>query len=72
MARKRSKALERLENRRQLAEHRLSDLRRSIDRQLGSLAPRGAFWVVPMVAFACGLALAMTRRKPKRDSSEKD
>ncbi len=74
MARKRSRALETLESRRQLAEHRLSDLRRQMERQLGPWTRKG-MWTIPLVAFACGMALAIStgrRRRSKREPSEKD
>ena len=71
MARKRTRALERLESRRQLAEDRLSDLRQVMDRKLGSWTRRGG-WAIPLVAFACGMALAVSlgRKKARRDSAE--
>ena len=54
-------ALERVDQRvlakRQLVEDRLSDLRRSIDRET-SFLPKGQGAVLPLVAFACGVALA--------------
>jgi hypothetical protein len=66
MARPRNReraALERLADRRAQAEERLSDLRRAVGRELGVWAPRRAVWALPMVAFACGLALALAARR---------
>lgn len=60
-------ALERLNARRREAERRLTDLRTSIDRELGILAPvlapKKAFWIAPLVAFAGGLAMALIGRR---------
>lgn len=60
-------AMSRLEGRRRDAERRLGDLRQSIDRELGILAPmlmpKKAFWVAPVVAFAGGLAVALLGRR---------
>ena len=63
-------ALDRLHSRRQEAESRLADLRHSLDRELGAWAPTRAVWILPMVAFACGVALALASRQ--RQSSEPD
>lgn len=48
---------ERLLAKRRVVEDRLSDLRRSIDRETRFL-PVGQGAVLPLVAFACGVALA--------------
>jgi hypothetical protein len=55
-----------LTHRRRQAEERLSDLRRSLARELGGYLPTRGSWAVPLVAFACGVALAFAapRRKP--------
>lgn len=69
MAKTETKALERLNDRRRQVEERLGDLRRAVDRELGTWAPKKAVWAVPLVAFACGLALALaTHSRKKRDS----
>lgn len=66
---RRQAALERLESRRREAEQRLSDVRLAISSELGALAPRRAAWAIPLVGFACGIALALaTRRKKQLDS----
>jgi hypothetical protein len=49
-----------LEEARQNAAARFEDLRASLGRELG-YAPRGSWWV-PVVGFACGLALAGVMR----------
>jgi len=69
MSRKRQKAMTQLLNRRRRAEERLSDLRRSLDRELGGYVPTRGSWAVPLVAFACGVALAFAapRRRSKPD-----
>lgn len=66
MSRKRQKAMTQLLKQRRQAEERLSDLRRSLDRELGGYVPTRGSWAVPLVAFACGVALAFAapRRKP--------
>ncbi len=58
-------ALEELETRRREAAERLSELRRSLDRELGKLAPRKRLLAVPVVAFACGLAVALALRRKR-------
>ena len=60
-------ALDRLAGRRRQAEQRLSDLRRAFDRELGTWAPKQARWAVPLVAFACGLALALASKRRKSE-----
>ena len=50
-------ATDRLASRRQDLESRFSDLRRSLDRELG-WAPSGKTWMMPLAAFATGIALA--------------
>lgn len=52
---------------RQEVEDRLADLRTALDRELKWL-PRGAGWTAPLVGLACGIAIAMGRKK-KRGSS---
>lgn len=60
-------AQERLASRRRQAEERLADLRRAVDRELGAWAPTRAVWALPLVAFACGLALALAARRREVD-----
>ena len=50
-------AIERLASRRQELESRFEDLRQALDRELG-WAPTARTWVLPLAAFASGLALA--------------
>lgn len=57
--RRQERALERLNSNRRELEGRLSDLWRSIDREVGRWAPKGSIWAVPLVAFAVGMALAL-------------
>lgn len=66
---KESKAMQRLERSRQEARARFEDLRQSIDREVG-WAPRQMWWL-PVVGFACGLALsgAMGKKRSKRTRS---
>ncbi len=52
-----TQAIDRLASRRQDLESRLGDLRQALDREIG-WAPKGKTWVLPMAAFACGVALA--------------
>ncbi len=67
MANREARARDHLISSRRQVERRLSDLRRSINRELGAWAPRNKVWVIPLVAFACGMAVAMaSRRKAKR------
>ena len=51
------RATENLASRRQELEARFDDLRRALDRELG-WAPAAKTWVLPLAAFASGLALA--------------
>ncbi len=69
MAKKETEALERLSDRRRQMEERLADLRRAVDRELGAWAPKRAAWAVPLVAFACGLALALAAKGRKKRGS---
>lgn len=55
------KALARLHRSREQAETRLADVRQALDREIG-WAPRKKVWVLPLVAFAFGLALAAAWR----------
>lgn len=54
---KKTQALERLEEHRLLVAERLGDVRRSLEREIG-WAPKARIWALPLVAFACGIALA--------------
>lgn len=56
--------MDRLDNRRRQAEQRLGDVRTALDREVG-WAPRARVWILPLVAFACGLAVAGTARRRK-------
>lgn len=71
MASRETAALERLSARRRDAEAKLANLRRAVDRELGGWAPRGAVWALPLVAFACGVALALVAGRGKRDRSDR-
>ncbi len=70
MSRKRQQAMTQLTNRRRQAEERLSDLRRSLDRELGGYLPTRGSWAVPLVAFACGVALAFAAPRKKTAKEE--
>ncbi len=52
-----SPAIARLVSSRQDLELRLGDLRQAMNREIG-WAPKGKTWVLPLTAFACGVALA--------------
>ena len=65
-AKKPTRAMERLESRRIELESRVGDLRRAIDREIG-WAPKAKTWVLPMVAFASGVALAAWLVARRRD-----
>ena len=52
-----SAAMERLASRRQDLEARFADVRQALDREIG-WAPQGKTWLVPIAAFACGVAIA--------------
>lgn len=72
MVDQRSEALERLEEQRRSLEAKVSDLRQAITRETGWTP--GNAWLVPILGFAGGLALAMmvkSRRggSPSRTSS---
>lgn len=59
----RDEALARLEDRRRAAAARAQEVRQSIARETGFL-PAGTAWMLPLVAFAAGLAVAgMLRRR---------
>ncbi len=60
------RALDQLQSRRHEAEERLADVRRSFDREIG-WAPRSKAWVLPLVAFAVGLTLALARRRKAKE-----
>lgn len=59
-------ALARLESRRGELEHRLDGVRRALDREVG-WAPSNKAWIVPLLAFGCGLALGLRRSSSRRD-----
>ena len=63
-----SKATARLEVRRRELETRLDNLRRSLDREFG-WAPAAKVWGLPLIAFACGLALGLRRARGRDDGS---
>lgn len=70
MSSRETAAHERLTARRREAESRLADLRRAIDRELGAWAPKKALWVLPLVAFAGGVVLALMARRGQRSAAE--
>ncbi len=59
-------AMQRLASRRQDLETRLGDLRQALDREVG-WAPKGRTWVLPLTAFACGVAIAAWLVARRRD-----
>lgn len=63
MAERKSEALERLEEQRRALEAKVSDLRQAVTRETGWTP--GNAWLVPLLGFACGLALALAV-KPRR------
>ncbi len=52
-----TRAIERLASRRQELESRFGDLRRALDREIGWV-PAARTWILPLTAFATGVALA--------------
>ncbi len=52
-----TRAIESLESRRRELESRFGDLRRALDREIG-WAPAARSWILPLAAFASGMALA--------------
>ena len=62
-----------LESRRRQAEDRLDDVRQALGREIGWV-PRGKTWVLPLVAFAFGLAVAGTKmiRRARSEKPERD
>ena len=62
-------ALEKLHQDRRRLEGRLRDVREAIDREVG-WAPRGRRWVLPLLGFAAGIALALAVRSRRRDREE--
>jgi len=67
---KETKATKRLEQSRREAQARFEDLRQAIGREVGWV-PRQMWWL-PVVGFACGLALsgAVGKRRSKGTRSE--
>lgn len=68
MADRRSEALERLEEQRRTLEAKVSDLRQAVARETGWKP--GNAWLVPMLGFACGLALALTVKSRRGNPSD--
>ena len=62
---KKKQALERLENQRRQVEERLALVRQSIEREVG-WAPKAKAFAVPLIGFACGIALAAMIVKKRR------
>lgn len=52
-------------------ESRVEDLRTALDQELKWL-PRGKSWTLPLVGVACGLVLAMGRKKKKASRNAAD
>ncbi len=52
-----TRSIERLASRRQELESRFDDMRRALDREIGWV-PAAKTWVLPLTAFATGLAVA--------------
>lgn len=59
--------MDRVEASRRQVEKRLAEVRRAMNREVG-LVPRTAAWVLPLAAFAVGLALASRARRRRRDA----
>lgn len=57
MTDKKSEAMERLEQQRRALENKVADLRLAVSRETGWTP--GNAWLVPLIGFACGLALAV-------------
>ncbi|MEM1202935.1 MAG: hypothetical protein AAGN66_06875 [Acidobacteriota bacterium] len=60
------RAVEKAEAARREVQAKLDTLRTSVDRELRFL-PKGRSWMLPMVGFACGIALTRGRKNPDRD-----
>jgi hypothetical protein len=61
----------RLSQHRQKVEQRLADLRSAIESEVG-WAPKAKAWVLPLVAFACGIALAFAVRHRRSGREPED
>lgn len=65
MIEKKSDALERLAEKRRVLENKVADLRQAVSRETG-WAP-GNNWLIPLIGFACGVALAVAVKSRRED-----
>ena len=66
-----NEAREKLHRKRLTVEERLDELRRAIGRELG-WTPKTKMWIVPLMAFACGVALALAKRRGEGSEESKN
>lgn len=62
---------QRVEDARREVEARVEDLRTALDRELKWL-PRGKAWTLPLVGVACGLVMALGRKKGRSGARSVD
>lgn len=62
MSKKKSREQREVEEARREVHDRVGDLRTALDRELKWM-PRGEGWILPLVGLACGLALALGRKR---------
>lgn len=65
MTDRKSEAIERLEEQRRALENTLANVRQAVSRETG-WSP-GNNWLIPLVGFACGVALAIAVTSRRRD-----
>ncbi|MCP4659263.1 MAG: hypothetical protein GY856_27960 [bacterium] len=66
-----TRALNELSQHREQVEERLTALHNALESELG-WAPKAKAWVIPLMAFACGVALAFALRERKRTSETEE
>ncbi len=66
-----TRALNELGRRREQVEERLVGLHDALESEFG-WAPKAKGWVIPLMAFACGVALAFALRQKTRTSETEE
>jgi len=66
-----TRALNSLSHHREQVEQRLVELHDALESEFG-WAPKAKTWVIPLMAFACGVALAFAVRQRKRTSEPEE